>query len=64
MIGNKLSDMQFGRNAGMYTIYVQTTDPDLPLPNPAIDLALKDLPAFAYLLGTFMDTRKGINIKT
>lgn len=46
MVGNKLSDMMFGRNAGMYTVFVKTTDPDLTLPNPAIDLAFIDLPAF------------------
>lgn len=47
MIGNNLSDMQFGRNAGMFTVFVKTTSPDLPLPDPLIDLAYDDLPAFA-----------------
>lgn len=37
MIGNKLSDMNFGRNAGMFTIYVDTTNPEVPSPHPAID---------------------------
>lgn len=32
MVGNNLSDMYFGRNTGMKTIYLQTTHPDLPLP--------------------------------
>jgi histidinol phosphatase-like enzyme len=28
MIGNKLSDMKFGRNAGTYTVYLKTTHPE------------------------------------
>jgi D-glycero-D-manno-heptose 1,7-bisphosphate phosphatase len=47
MIGNKLSDMIFGRNAGMFTIYVDTTNPEVPSPHPAIDLRYKDLPEAA-----------------
>lgn len=43
MIGNKLSDMQFGRNAGMKTIYVDTTNPEVSHPHPLIDLRYKDL---------------------
>ncbi|WP_207493484.1 D-glycero-alpha-D-manno-heptose-1,7-bisphosphate 7-phosphatase [Aridibaculum aurantiacum] len=43
MIGNKLSDMQFGRNAGMYTIYVDTTNPEVPSPHPSIDLRYPNL---------------------
>lgn len=50
MVGNTLSDMLFGKNAGMYTVFVQTTNPGLPLPHPDIDLAVKDLPAFARCL--------------
>lgn len=50
MVGNKLSDMQFGRNAGMHTVYMQTTHPDQPLPHPAIDLAFKSLLNFAEAL--------------
>jgi D-glycero-D-manno-heptose 1,7-bisphosphate phosphatase len=47
MIGNKLSDMQFGKNAGMYTIFVETTNPEVPSPHPLIDFRFKDLPAAA-----------------
>ncbi|MBE7171827.1 MAG: HAD-IIIA family hydrolase [Williamsia sp.] len=47
MIGNNLSDMQFGKNAGMFTVFVKTTLPDLPLPDPLIDLACSGLPDFA-----------------
>jgi histidinol-phosphate phosphatase family protein len=51
MVGNKLSDMYFGRNAGTFTVYVKTTDPDINLPHPAIDLACNDLADFARYLG-------------
>lgn len=37
MAGNTLADMQFGRNAGMYTIFIATTHPELPFPHPDID---------------------------
>jgi histidinol-phosphate phosphatase family protein len=50
MIGNKLSDMRFGRNAGMYTVFVATTHPETEFPHPDIDLRFDSLPAFAKAL--------------
>jgi len=50
MVGNKASDMQFGRNAGTYTVYLKTTHPDQPLPHPDIDLAFDSLVDFAKAL--------------
>jgi len=50
MVGNKLSDMQFGRNAGMHTVFVKTTDPQQQVPHPSIDLAFEDLAGFAKAL--------------
>ena len=50
MVGNNISDMDFGRNAGMYTVFLQTTQPDLPLPHPSIDLTFKSLHDFAKAL--------------
>ncbi|HEY4112112.1 HAD-IIIA family hydrolase [Puia sp.] len=47
MVGNNLSDMEFGRNAGMYTVFLSTTNPDQPLPHPSIDLAFNSLADFA-----------------
>ncbi|MBX2930839.1 MAG: HAD family hydrolase [Chitinophagaceae bacterium] len=47
MVGNKLSDMQFGRNAGMHTVFVATTHPEIPFPHEAIDARFNDLWAFA-----------------
>ena len=52
MVGNNLSDMQFGRNAGMYTIHVRTTHPDIILPNDLIDMSFLDLYDFAKQLET------------
>ena len=50
MVGNKSSDMQFGRNAGTYTVYLKTTHPDQRLPHPDIDLAFYSLIDFAKAL--------------
>lgn len=37
MVGNKLSDMKFGRNAGMHTVFISTTDPHTENPHALID---------------------------
>lgn len=50
MVGNKLTDMQFGRNAGMLTVYVDTTNPEVPSPDPLIDFRFKDLYSFALAI--------------
>ncbi len=47
IVGNRLSDMEFGRNAGMYTIFVATTHPETPFPHPLIDERFDSLIAFA-----------------
>jgi D-glycero-D-manno-heptose 1,7-bisphosphate phosphatase len=47
MVGNNLSDMEFGRNAGMYTVFLRTTNPGQALPHAAIDLAFNSLEDFA-----------------
>jgi D-glycero-D-manno-heptose 1,7-bisphosphate phosphatase len=44
MVGNNLSDMQFGRNSGMKTAFVRTTQPDLALPAGMADIDVPDLP--------------------
>lgn len=43
MVGNRMSDMKFGRNAGMFTIFLSTTHPDTPFPDASIDLRFKSL---------------------
>jgi len=50
IVGNKPSDMQFGRNAGMYTVYLRTTHPYEPMPHPDIDLSFDSLLDFAKAL--------------
>jgi D-glycero-D-manno-heptose 1,7-bisphosphate phosphatase len=47
MVGNTLSDMEFGRNAGMHTIFIRSTKPAQALPHPAIDTAFNSLADFA-----------------
>jgi D-glycero-D-manno-heptose 1,7-bisphosphate phosphatase len=58
MVGNNLSDMQFGRNAGMFTVHVRTTHPDIILPHELIDLSYEDLFAFANSLRTIKENLK------
>lgn len=50
MVGNNLSDMQFGRSAGMYTVFVKTTNRDVKLPHPDIDMIFDSLADFAKAL--------------
>ena len=50
MVGNKPGDMKFGRSAGMFTVFVKTTNPDQPLPHPDIDAAFPSLYDFASAL--------------
>ena len=46
MVGNKLSDMKFGRNAGISTVFVATTNPEF-YPDETIDHRFDDLLDFA-----------------
>jgi D-glycero-alpha-D-manno-heptose 1-phosphate guanylyltransferase len=50
MVGNNISDMRFGRNAGMYTVFVSTTTRNIQLPHPDIDLLFDSLADFAKAL--------------
>lgn len=50
MVGNRTSDMQFGRNAGMHTVFLATTHPETPFPNESIDYRFDNLLAFANAL--------------
>ncbi|MET0299079.1 MAG: HAD-IIIA family hydrolase [Flavitalea sp.] len=50
MIGNNLSDMNFGRNAGMHTVFLTTTHPDEGHNQPSIDLVFPSLHDFAKAL--------------
>ena len=50
MVGNKPSDMQFGRAAGLFTVFVATTNPHEPHPHPDVDLRFSNLSAFTNAL--------------
>lgn len=50
MVGNKPSDMRFGRAAGMFTVFLATTNPDVLFPHPDIDLRFDSLEEFAAAL--------------
>jgi D-glycero-alpha-D-manno-heptose 1-phosphate guanylyltransferase len=50
MVGNKPSDMRFGRYAGMFTVFVKTTNPGQVIPHPDIDMACGTLHEFASML--------------
>lgn len=47
MVGNRMSDMLFGKNAGMHTVFVATTHPEVAYPDPHIDLRFTNISSFA-----------------
>jgi len=47
MVGNTLSDMQFGRNLGIHTVFVTTNRPDVDTNDERIDMVYPSLIAFA-----------------
>ena len=50
MVGNRMSDMEFGRNAGMHTVYLATTHPEAPFPDTKIDYRYDNLFQFVQAL--------------
>jgi D-glycero-D-manno-heptose 1,7-bisphosphate phosphatase len=50
MVGNNMSDMLFGKTAGMKTVFLKTTCPDQNLPHEAIDLYYENLDEFTRTL--------------
>ncbi|WEK34584.1 MAG: HAD family hydrolase [Candidatus Pseudobacter hemicellulosilyticus] len=50
IVGNSISDMEFGRNAGIHTVFVTTTKPAQAFPHPLIDAVFSGLPDFAKAL--------------
>jgi len=50
MVGNNLSDMQFGKSAGMFTVLLTTTGVRVTLPHPLVDLQYDTLLDFANAL--------------
>ena len=47
MVGNRTSDMEFGRNAGLHTVFLATTHPETAFPNSLIDYRFNHLLEFA-----------------
>lgn len=45
--GNKPSDMLFGKNAGMYSVFIASTHPEVSFPHPDIDRRFDNLYDFA-----------------
>ncbi|ACU60580.1 D-glycero-alpha-D-manno-heptose-1,7-bisphosphate 7-phosphatase [Chitinophaga pinensis] len=50
MVGNTLSDMKFGKDQGMTTVFIPSTKPDLPFPHPQMDYRCKGLLEFSELI--------------
>lgn len=50
MVGNRMSDMDFGRNAGMHTVFLATTHPETKFPDTKIDYRFDNLFQFAQSL--------------
>ena len=47
MVGNTLSDMHFGRNLGVYTVFLPTTRPEVDLNDMSIDMVSESLKGFS-----------------
>ena len=47
MVGNKLTDMQFARNANMHSVFIASTNPEIIFPHELIDARFNDLLEFA-----------------
>ncbi|MEP7258894.1 MAG: HAD-IIIA family hydrolase [Flavitalea sp.] len=50
MVGNNLSDMEFGKRSGMHTALINTTSPSVQLPHPLVDYQFPSLIALAHWL--------------
>ncbi len=50
MVGNTMSDMQFGRNLGVFTVFLPTTRHEVALDDGRIDAVYPSLIAFARAL--------------
>ena len=50
MVGNTLSDMKFGKDKGMTTVFIPSTKPELPFPHPLMDYRCKGLLEFSEII--------------
>lgn len=53
MVGNTISDMEFGRNLGVFTVFLPTTRPEVSLTDERIDLVCESLIDFAQKLAAY-----------
>ncbi len=51
MIGNNISDMEFGKHLDLETIFLSTTNPPLKLPHSSVDKQFSSLLAWSETLG-------------
>jgi HAD superfamily hydrolase (TIGR01662 family) len=50
MVGNTLSDMEFGRNLGAYNVFIRTTHPEITAEDNRIDICFDTLSGLAEWL--------------
>jgi D-glycero-D-manno-heptose 1,7-bisphosphate phosphatase len=50
MVGNTLSDMNFGKNLGMTTVFIPSTQPHHPIPHPLMDHRHNSLLDFSRII--------------
>lgn len=50
MVGNTLSDMRFGKNLGMFTVFIPSTHPELSAEHPDIDIVIESLQQLSELI--------------
>mgnify|MGYP002479302545 CR=1 FL=1 len=50
MVGNHFSDMQFGKQLGMYTVFIAPADESFSKPHPLVDVCYPSLLAWARSL--------------
>lgn len=50
MVGNNITDMLFGKNAGLHTVLVNSTGTHVHLPHPLVDLQFRSLVEFSDAL--------------
>ncbi|KAA2243017.1 HAD-IIIA family hydrolase [Chitinophaga agrisoli] len=50
MVGNTLSDMEFGKQLGMTTVFIPSTKPQLAFPHPLMDARFNDLWLFSQAI--------------
>jgi histidinol-phosphate phosphatase family protein len=50
MVGNTMGDMKFGKQLGMKTVFIPSTKPETPFPDPMIDFRCDSLLEFSKII--------------